>query len=125
MNMATTIVVAMILSCAAADGRTAVFHEGEGFFLVGEAGLGLFGDGCEASRIGVPAGDAAVVFATVFIVDDEGLDAVAQAFFDHQHSANATIAVLEGMDGFEASVEIQDVVESDFLLALIFGDQSA
>ena len=93
--------------------------------MVRKARLGLFGDGCEASRVGTPIGDAAVILATVFIVDDEGLDVVTQAFFDHQHSAHTTIAILEGMDLFEPCVEVQDVLEGDFLLALIFGDQSA
>lgn len=39
LNMATTIVVAMILSCAAADRWATVFHEVEGFLLLRNLGL--------------------------------------------------------------------------------------
>lgn len=38
----------------------------------------LFGCG---SRIGLPVGDSAVVFATVFVVDDEGFEAVSQTLY--------------------------------------------
>ena len=94
------------LSSAAAGGRATVFQEIEGFFLVAETSLSLFGDGCESSRVGAPIGDAMVVFAAVFVVDDKRIDAVAQAFLDHQHSAHAAIAIFKGVNRLKSSVEV-------------------
>ena len=94
------------LSRAAAGGRAAVFHQVESFLLVAEAGLCLFCHGDERSGVLLPVADAAVVFATMLIVDDEWIDPVAQAFLDHQHPADATVAVLERMDLLKSGVEV-------------------
>ena len=105
---------------AASVGWAAIFHEVEGFFLVTEAGLGLFCYGEQRGRVRLPVGDAAVIFAAVFVVDDEWVDAVAEAFFDHQDSAHAAVAVFEGVDLLEAGVVVEDVAEGDVLFVFVF-----
>lgn len=70
--------------------------------MVAEASLGLLGYSGEGCGVGLPCGDAAVVFTAVFVVDDEGIDAIAQAFFDHEHSGSTAIFVFDGVNCFEA-----------------------
>ena len=61
----------------------------------------------------------------MFVVDDEGVDAVAQAFFYHEHSANTAVAIFEGVDLLEAGVEVKDITKGDFFFVLVFCDQGA
>ena len=73
--------------------------------------------------INLPLFDATEVAGTAFIVDDEGHNAVAQAFLEHKQSAHATVAVLKGEDLLEPDVEIQDMIPLDFGLFFVVGDQ--
>ena len=58
--------------------------------------------------VGVPSGDAAMVGGAAFIVEDERVDAVAQAFFHHDQATEAAVVILERVDLLEADVEIED-----------------
>ena len=73
--------------------------------------------------VGVPFLDATEVTRAAFVVDDEGHNVVAQALLEHQQSANATVAVLEGEDFLKADVEVQNVVALDLGLLFVSGDQ--
>ena len=44
----------------------------------------------------MPLLDAPEVPGSAFIINDEGHDSVAQAFLEHDQSAHAAVAVLEG-----------------------------
>lgn len=74
----------------------------------------------EDRGVGIPHSDAAVVFATLLIIDDEGHDLMSQAFFHHNQPAEAAIAVFKGMDAFKAHMEIQDILQCDIALRLVF-----
>lgn len=41
------------------------------------------------------------------VVDDEGDDAVGEAFFEEDQPAYSAIAILKGMNGFKIDVEFQ------------------
>ena len=71
----------------------------------------------------VPLFDTTEITGAAFGVDDEWHNAVAQAFLEHQQSAHATVAVLEGEDLLEADVEVQDVIALDLGLLFIGSDQ--
>lgn len=47
----------------------------------------------------------------MFIVHDKRNDIMPKTLFQHDHSTNATIIVIERMDLFKASVEIQNGIE--------------
>jgi hypothetical protein len=72
-------------------------------------GLSSASDIGENSWIFVPCFQSSVIFATVLVIDDKGNYLMAQAFFDHDQSAKAAVAVLEGMNLLEADMKIQDV----------------
>jgi len=55
-----------------------------------------------------PGGDTAVVGASTFVVDDEWIDSVTQAFLHHDQAADATIVILKGADLLEADMKVQD-----------------
>ena len=86
--------------------RPLVLEQSTQIHLALEVGLGTGGDGSEYFGIRVPGGDAFMVCATMLIVDDEWDNLMSEAFLHHDQSAEATIAVFEGMDAFEADVEI-------------------
>ena len=73
--------------------------------------------------IGVPLFDATQIPGAAFIVDDEGHHTVAQAFLEHNQSADAAISILEGEDLLEADMEVQNVVALDLGLLFVAGNQ--
>ena len=80
----------------------------------------MVSDGGEGSGVCFPRCDSSVVFATVFVVDDEWDNLVAQAFLHHDQSAEAAVSVFKGMDTLEPDMEVQDVSQLHFFLGLIF-----
>ena len=72
----------------------------------------------------MPFLDAAQVSGPALVVDDEGYATMAQALLHHDQPAEAAVAVFEGMDMFEADMEVQDVPKVVFFLGLIFLNQS-
>ena len=70
----------VVLSSAAASGWAAVFHEAEEIPFATEASLCALCELSEDLRIIVPAEDTPHVKVAPFIIDDEGIDLVAQAF---------------------------------------------
>ena len=71
----------------------------------------------------MPFLDAPEVSGSALIVDDEGHGTVAQAFLEHDQSANTAITVFEGEDLLEPDMEVQDLIPLDFGLVLIVPDQ--
>ena len=63
-------------------------------------------DGGKDFWVRIPEDDAFMVFSAVLIVDDEGDDLMAQAFFEHDQSAEAAVTVFEGVDPFETDIKI-------------------
>ena len=63
--------------------RTLVLEEPTEIHLAMEAGLGVGSDFGENGWVGIPHSDATVIFPPLLIVDDEGHDLVAEAFFHH------------------------------------------
>lgn len=74
----------------------------------------------EGETVNIPLGDAVEVVGAVLIVDDNRGKAVAQALLEHQQTADATVAVIKGADALELHVKIQDVLQGDRLLGLVF-----
>lgn len=70
-----------------------------------EVGLSAGGKVGEDFWVGIPGGDAFMIFATVLIVDDEGDDLMAQAFFEHDQSAEATVSIFKGMNSYKTDME--------------------
>lgn len=56
----------------------------------------------------------------MLIVDDDRGEAVAQALFEHQQATDTAVAVLEGVDALELHMKIQDILQGDRLLGLVF-----
>lgn len=46
-----------------------------------------------------------------------------EALLEHYQTTDATVFVLERMNGFKSDMEIQNVVERDFRLGVVFGKQ--
>ena len=53
-----------------------------------------------------PGEDTVLVEDSVFIVDDERGDTVAEALFHHDEPADAAVIILEGMDLFKTNMKI-------------------
>lgn len=77
----------------------------------------------EDGWIFVPFGDSVVVFPSLLIVDDKRHDLMPQAFLHHDQSAKAAVAIFEGVDAFKADMEIQDILQGNIALGLIFLQQ--
>ena len=58
-----------------------------------------------------PFAEAAVVEEFKFFCDDEGDKTAREALLEHHQTADAAIAVLEGMDAFELAVKVDDVFQ--------------
>ena len=93
------------------------------FDLGFEAVLGFHDHIHQFVAVNLPLFDTTEITGAAFVVDDEWHNAVAQAFLEHQQSAHATVAVLEGEDLLEADVEVQDVIALDLGLLFIGSDQ--
>ena len=66
-----------------------------------------------------PFSKAPVVVELKFLGNNERHDAVCQTLFEHYQSAHTTVSVLEGMDGLELLVEVDDVLKRFFLLGIV------
>ena len=93
------------------------------FDLGFEAVLGFHHHVHQFIPVVVPFLDATKVAGPALIIDDERHYAVAQAFLEHNQSAHAAIAVLEGKDFLEADVEVQNVVALNLGLLFVDSDQ--
>ena len=82
------------------------------------------GDFGKEGWIFVPHGDAAVVFSTLLIVNDERYDLVSQTFLHHDQPTQAAITVLKRMYPLELDMEVQDILQGNITLRLIILQQS-
>ena len=55
-----------------------------------------------------PGGNTAVVGTSALIVDDEWINAVAEAFLHHDQAADTAVVIFKWTDPFEADVKVQD-----------------
>ena len=46
-----------------------------------------------------------------------------EAFFEHQQTPDTTITIFKGMNSLEPDMEIENLMETDILLCLIFLEQ--
>ena len=88
-----------------------------------EAHLGLHTDIHQNTVILVPLTDTIQIAGAALVVDDKGSNTMSETFFEHEKSANATIAVFKWANTFELYMEIQNLVEADILLRFVFFDQ--
>ena len=93
--------------------------------LCGETILRGKTDFRENVGIFIPMADALQILMAALIIEDEGCDAVPQAFFEHDHSAYTTVAVIKRPDALKADVEIKNVAEFDSLRRFICFDEAA
>jgi len=85
--------------------------------------LGFLAGSKQGGFVVVPVAEALEILRAAFIIQDEGHDFVAEAFFEHQESADTTVAILEGMDSFEAYMEIQDLKQVDLFQTFVLSQQ--
>ena len=109
-----------VLLVVGGEVETGVGAEFLEFDLGFEAVLGFHHDVYQFVPVGVPLFDATEISG---VVDDEWHNIVAQALFEHQQSANPSVAVLKGEDLLEADMEVQNVVALDVGLLFVTGDQ--
>ena len=88
----------------------------DGFILIlgGEAGV------CEVAVNMAPLMKTAIIEHLQIICDDEGNDAICEAFLEHDETAYTSVAILEGMNLLEADMEIKDVFEGLALDGVVF-----
>ena len=88
----------------------------DGFILIlgGETGI------CEVAINVTPLMKSAIIEHLQIICDDEGNDAICEAFFEHDETAYTSVAILEGMNLLEADMEIKDVFEGLALDGVVF-----
>ena len=64
----------------------------------------------------VPAADTIQITGAALVIDDEGNDAMPEAFFEHDQTAYTPVAVLVGTDALELYMEVQYILEVNGLL---------
>lgn len=96
-----------------------ILHEAEEFLSFLEAGLGFEGDFHERFVGVVPGDDASHIGGSPLIVDDEGVDAMAEALLHHYQPTHTAVIVLEGPDPLESDVEIQDALHVGRVLLVV------
>ena len=101
----------------------AVLEEAAEIHLAFEVGLGVGSEGSEDFWVDIPGGDAAMVLTTVFIVNDKRDDLIPEAFLQHDQSTKAAVSIFEGVDAFKADMEMQDILQGNIALGLIFLQQ--
>jgi len=89
-----------------------------------KAGLGFQGDFHERFVGVVPGDDSPHVGGSPLIVDDEGVDAMAEALLHHYQPAHAAVIVLEGSDHLEFDVEIQNTLHVGRVLLVVLQEGS-
>jgi len=71
----------------------------------------------------IPTADAFQISSAALVVDDKGSNTMPETFFEHEKSANTTIAVFKRADTFELHMEIQNLVKADVFLRFVLFDQ--
>ena len=66
-----------------------------------------------------PFSQTPVVEEFQLLGDNERYDAVCKAFLEHYQTPDTSVPVLEGMDGLELLVEVDDVLKRFFLLGVV------
>ena len=88
----------------------------DGFILIlgGETGI------CEVAINVTPLMKSAIIEHLQIICDDEGNDAICEAFFEHDETAYTPVAILEGMNLLEADVKVENIFEGLALDSVVF-----
>ena len=73
-------------------------------------------------RIIIPAPDAIQITGAALVIDDEGNNAMPEAFFEHNQAAYTAIAVFIGADAFELHVKVQYVLKVNGFLRFVLLD---
>ena len=71
----------------------------------------------------VPLTDAIQIAGAALIVDDKGRDFLTEAFFEHEQSSDATVAIFKGADALKSDMEIKNLVKADKFLRFVLFDQ--
>ena len=88
-----------------------------------ETHLGFHTDIHQDTAVLVPLADAIQVAGAALIVDDKGRDFLTEAFFEHEQSSDATVAIFKGADALKSDMEIKNLVKADIFLRFVFFDQ--
>ena len=67
-----------------------------------------------------PFTKATIIKKLEVICDDEGDDAISEAFFEHDEATHAPVAILEGMNLLETNMKVEDVLEGLALNGVVF-----
>ena len=86
--------------------------------------LGFHADIHKDAAILVPTADAFQISGAAFVVDDKGSNTMSEIFFEHEKSANPSVAIFKRVDAFEFHMEIQNLVKADIFLRFVFFNQS-
>jgi hypothetical protein len=85
-------------------------------------GLGTGGEVSKDFWICIPGGDAFVVLASVFVINDERGNLVSEAFLQNNQSSKATVAIFKGVDALKANMELHNITQLNFPLGFILRD---
>ena len=85
--------------------------------------LGFHADIHKDAAILVPTADAFQISGAAFVVDDKGSNTMSETFFEHEKSANPSVAIFKRVDAFEFHMEIQNLVKADIFLRFVLFDQ--
>ena len=66
-----------------------------------------------------PLLEAPVIEKLQFLGDDVWNNAVCEAFLEHHQTAHTTVTILKGMDCLELLMQIDDVLQTLFLLVIV------
>ena len=89
-----------------------------------ETHLGFHTDIHQDTAVLVPLADAIQISGAAFVVDDKGSNTMSEIFFEHEKSANPSVAIFKRVDAFEFHMEIQNLVKADIFLRFVFFNQS-
>ena len=68
--------------------------------------LGFEAGGGKDAAVQVPQAQALQVGGAALVVQDEGRNAVAQAFLEHQQPSDPAVPIVEGTDALKAHMEV-------------------
>ena len=101
------------LLCSISVGDPEIIQVGFESVLGGEAGIR------EVAPFSVPLLKPPVIEEFQVILDDKGNDIVFQAFFEQNQATYSAVAVLEGVDPLKSHMEVYEILNSHFFLAVV------
>lgn len=85
--------------------------------------LSLHADIHKDTAIFIPTPNAVQITGSALVVDDKWYDTMPEAFFEHEQSSDATVAIFKGADALKSDMEIKNLVKADKFLRFVLFDQ--